>query len=973
MLQPQLIDHLLTLPSVGQQTARLRADMLLTTGGLSAVLDAAERLVGASPDQAYKLAQLCEHACLSANLFAVFPRTAYLRAQIHAIKGEFATAQGLIETARSGYENLGMPLDALRTNVGLMRVLGETGRYAEALNTGQSALVQIGAVASEPGVVEPPEYRAVAAMLLQNCGFCYEQIGRYEEALAAYAAAEARYQTLDMTEQQAHIIENRGAVLMAQGRVQDALAAFMCAQQIYAQAGLDFYQAQTLINIGEAQLLLSNYMPGLQAFEQATRLFTTLGDSVDRHILLRHMGDAYLSLNLHAEALDAYGRAKAGLQAAGLTLPYALALWGLGVTQIARNQLAAAQQALGTAAEILCSLDNRPLLSALLLEQSRLLEVTEGAAAARTLARQALALVEEGNWTVQKIYAYLRTADLALPDLAATECWLGAAQGWIEHVELPQLRYRLQQRWGHLRLLQGDAPAAQRYLEQAIDDIERLRNTLVQERLRVSFLDDKSAAYEDLVQLHLLGKDRQSIEAAFAVTERAKSRALVDLISGAIQIDPDEPPTDEITAQLQSYQAELSAIYNEMLAGNENSLRRNGAATPKVRAAELEQAISHLRLRRMLGQGQASFPGQQAGFPVIKKPVLPEDTALVVYHIVADEILAFVWIHGELHTVRNLTTATYMQQLLQRLTVQWARFRTSQPFIDRHQHQLEQSVRRLLQLAYTALLARVEALLQSIAPCAAEAVRKLVIVPHRFLHQLPFHALHDGHHYLVERCAISYAPSATVFTLSQQRTPRQTGLALAVAAPDAQIPAAAVEAQQVAQRLDRQCLEVRLLLNEQATLAAVTALAPQCSRLHLACHGLFRSDNPMFSAIKLHDAWLTATDVAQLNLTGALVTLSACESGRSQVLGGGESIGLVYAFLSAGAATLLVSQWLVQDEVTARLMDHCYSQLATTADRAEALRRAQCAILAALPHPYYWAPFVLIGQRAAAESKFGDL
>jgi CHAT domain-containing protein len=121
----------------------------------------------------------------------------------------------------------------------------------------------------------------------------------------------------------------------------------------------------------------------------------------------------------------------------------------------------------------------------------------------------------------------------------------------------------------------------------------------------------------------------------------------------------------------------------------------------------------------------------------------------------------------------------------------------------------------------------------------------------------------------------------------------------------------------------------------------------------------------MFSALKLHNGWLTATDVAHLNLTDALVTLSACESGRSQVLGGGESIGLVYAFLSAGSATLLVSQWLVQDEVTANLMEHCYTQMATATDLAEALRTAQCAILAAHPHPYYWAPFVLIGQRAA--------
>jgi CHAT domain-containing protein len=380
------------------------------------------------------------------------------------------------------------------------------------------------------------------------------------------------------------------------------------------------------------------------------------------------------------------------------------------------------------------------------------------------------------------------------------------------------------------------------------------------------------------------------------------------------------------------------------------------------------------------------------------KPTLPSDMIVVVYHIVDDEVLAFICIGGELHLLRHLATTAAVQQLLQRLTAQWARFRIGQPFIDRHQPQLEQSARRLLQMAYTALLAPVEALLHKLAPCTTapvcnsvrNSVRNLVIVPHRFLHQLPFHALYDGEHYLIERYAISYAPSATVFALCQQRPLRDDGLALVVAAPDAQIPAATLEATQVAQHLRTHFADVRLLLNEDATLPAVTTLANQCSRLHLACHGLFRADNPLFSAIKLFDGWLTATHVAQLKLSapefpfaaqpgapytapGALVTLSACESGRSQVMGGDENIGLVYAFLSAGAATLLVSQWLVHDEIAARFMDQWYTQLAGATDLAAALRTAQLSLLADYPHPYYWAPFVLIGQRSAKNNPYAPL
>jgi CHAT domain-containing protein len=119
----------------------------------------------------------------------------------------------------------------------------------------------------------------------------------------------------------------------------------------------------------------------------------------------------------------------------------------------------------------------------------------------------------------------------------------------------------------------------------------------------------------------------------------------------------------------------------------------------------------------------------------------------------------------------------------------------------------------------------------------------------------------------------------------------------------------------------------------------------------------------MFSAVKLHDGWLTAADVMQLNLKEALVTLSACESGRGTVFQGDEVIGLPRAFLGAGAAAVVVSLWLVHDETTVMLMTYWYNRLRNGMGQATALRDAQRALRESYPHPYYWAPFVLIGQR----------
>jgi CHAT domain-containing protein len=77
---------------------------------------------------------------------------------------------------------------------------------------------------------------------------------------------------------------------------------------------------------------------------------------------------------------------------------------------------------------------------------------------------------------------------------------------------------------------------------------------------------------------------------------------------------------------------------------------------------------------------------------------------------------------------------------------------------------------------------------------------------------------------------------------------------------------------------------------------------------------------------------------------------------------GDELLGLTRGFLSAGAASVLMSLWTVDDEATAELMTTFYGELARTKSPAAALRHAQVQLLQQRPHPFFWSPFVLVGR-----------
>jgi CHAT domain-containing protein len=956
---PGLAAALLALPTLEQQVAHLCAADLLTPTGISALLDLAAHLVRSDPGKGQLLAERCAELAAYANLPAAIPRAAYIRAQAHASNSEFDTALALIETAHAGYLAIGEELEALRTHNGRMNVLIDLGQYQAALDTSQMILGALERIAPAGAASAPRDARLIAALAQQNRGVCYVRMGRHEQALEAYAAAEALFVELGLSERVGDISNNRGDVLVNLGRCGEALEAFETARLVFAKAGLSLLEAQTLINIGEAHLLLSNYTQSLEALKRSRELFDSLNALSEQHVLLLLTAEAYLALNLYPEALAAYREAERLSQAGEIPHYRARAGWGVGTTLIAQSQLAEAELALAEAAELYQAAGNQALLSSVKLEQAALLAARSEVGAARQAATTALDLIAGNGWPVQQIYAHMRLADLAVPDLAVAEQHLLAAQRISETLVLPHLRYRLNQRLGHIRLLQGRAPEAQALLERAIDEIEHLRGTLAHELVRASFLRDKVAAYENLVELHLERADTDGWWQAFLVAERAKSRALVDMLTS--EIEPRSPAGGERQSaqQRRALQADLNAIYNELLGSAAVSERTIQLSELQARAAELEQAISRLELHDTFATAADALAAPPSLDTI--RAQLPPNATLLAYHIVGDEIMAFICARGEISAARQISTVPVIKQQLQLLAAHWDRFRGGAMFTEQQMWLMEQSAQRLLLALYDELVAPLDTLLEQAAGMASArgAAHKLLIVPHGLLHQVPFHALYDGLEYLLDRFEISYAPSATVLALCQARTPGVSGRALVLGVADPLIPAVTGEARAVA----RQLQQAELYIDSQATLATFHARASGADILHVACHGLFRAGSPMFSALKLSDGWLLASDVMQHDLTGALVVLSACESGRSEVIGGDEILGLTRVFLSAGATTIVVSLWVVQDATTAELMSIWYEQLHELGEPATALRAAQLMLKERHPHPYYWAPFVLVGRR----------
>lgn len=340
--------------------------------------------------------------------------------------------------------------------------------------------------------------------------------------------------------------------------------------------------------------------------------------------------------------------------------------------------------------------------------------------------------------------------------------------------------------------------------------------------------------------------------------------------------------------------------------------------------------------------------------------------------------MAFLVDRQNVQLFRGLCGVVELTQLQEELRFQLGRAELGIDYLERHETRLIKSLHQVLNQLYGRLIASLE---------SALTCERLLVVPAGILHTLPLHALWNGEQYLVEQYEIVYAPSASI-AIHCRRQQNDTGrvenddLNKNRDAPQRQVKEGSMLSQQtwaglaladpaIPQAIHEIKTSARfwenstLYLDQHADKHGLQQAA-RADILHLATHGLFRPDNPFFSSLKLADGWIDVREIYRLPLEASLVILSACESGAGRVRGCDEVIGLARGFLGAGAQTLLASLWNVHDASVAILMERFYQSLTTSdtslAAPAAALRTAQITAIREKQHPYFWAPFYVVGR-----------
>jgi CHAT domain-containing protein len=664
----------------------------------------------------------------------------------------------------------------------------------------------------------------------------------------------------------------------------------------------------------------------------------------------REIADAYLELNLVPEAAAIYARITNTFATLGLRADEARALASRGRAELLLGNDDEALAWLKRACELYQAEGNKvgEALVALTLAQ---LHHTHGdnEIAYRLAVKAEADLTALGGWHQILLARWLRA------DIARALGYLDEAQRLFQSAVQdsvakgqPQITERCHTGLGLVALRKGETAVAEQHFRKAVAVTEELRAPLPGEEFRTAFFANKLVPYNELVRICLDAGEERLIE-ALMIVESARSRTLVDSLGGTHEnlIEPRDAFEASLLTQIGELREELNYLYKEInQPANGNGNRR----LSQLQAELHEREKKVLEVTRQLHHRRESDAAPLQSFDVRQlQQQLGENDALVEYTSLGDELLAFVVMSGSVHVVRNLASVAEIDTSLSALRFQIDSLRFGAQSIRRHLSKLTEKINVHLQRLYDQLIRPLEHTLEE---------RKLIIVPQGGLHYLPFHALHDGDQYLIERCEISFAPSAAIFQQCLKRGEHKLSRALLMGVADEQAPRIVDEIR----TLTRVFPDATALVEDEATIAALRQHSASVDLLHLACHGQFRSDNPLFSALKLADGWFTVRDAYGLKLDDALVTLSACETGANVVAPGDELIGLARGFFSAGARSVLLSLWMVDDETTDQMMVDFYEETRRGRSLSASLRAAQLKMLKERPHPFFWSPFVLVGH-----------
>jgi CHAT domain-containing protein/tetratricopeptide (TPR) repeat protein len=872
-----------------------------------------------------------------------------LRAKANALyaSGDNRAALEHHQQAIRLYESLGVWNEAARTLSSSIQPMILLGEYDQAFQAAERAR-EIFTKLNDPWRL---------ARLEINAGNIFHRQDRLEESIAHYESAYAALLPYKDSEGIAVVLSNMAVCLISLNDFPRALATYQGARSFCHKNNMPLLVAQADYNIAYLYYLRGEYSRAIEALYAARRACEATGDAY--HFALCHLdlSDIYLELNLSEEAREIahegflrFEKLGMGYEAAKTLANEATAYGQQGKTVQALERFTNAREMFAREKNLVWPWLIDLYQGLLLFHEGRHFE-------ARRLSIAAAAFFDQSALSGKAVLAHLLLARIALQmdDSAEAHRQTVEALARLEGVESPVLSYQAHLLQGQVAQARNDLPSAHQAYLAAKKSLEALRSRLQREELKVSFVKNRMQVYEALVDLYLAGDRSNAATAeAFTCMEAAKSRSMIEMIFQSGQSLPlGDAGQSDLVRRIRDLREELNWYYHrielEQLRPLETSRQRLEGLQNKAQSHEKEL----LRTLRELPahERESTTLGASGDFSIEKlQACLPHGATLIEYFSTGDRIVAAVISRNAIQ-ILPVTVLSRVAHFLQLLRFQLSKFRMGSEYVQRFEQPLLRATHSHLEALYDELIAPLRPFFQG---------THLIVVPHGPLHFLPFHALLKGGEYLCDAFTISYAPSASVFTLCQEKSPSESTRSLVLGIADARAPQIADEVNAVAALLPHSSL----YLGADATSSLLREKGPECGLLHIATHGVYRQDNPMFSGIRLGDGYLNLYDLYQMRLGAKLVTLSGCATGMNFVSAGDELLGLERGLFCAGATMLLLSLWDVHDQSTSQLMQHFYRQYVRTDNATSALRSAMQELRQQNPHPYFWAPFILVGKVA---------
>jgi tetratricopeptide (TPR) repeat protein len=477
-------------------------------------------------------------------------------------------------------------------------------------------------------------------------------------------------------------------------------------------------------------------------------------------------------------------------------------------------------------------------------------------------------------------------------------------------VNLLTIAYKAYWAIGYTYERKGQFKNAYYYLEKCLRLLEEIRGDISPNLLKMSFFSGIEDIYREMVFLaQRMGLDYT----AFSVLQKMKSRTLIEQMTATQK--------SLSTAHIPS---KISELYSD--------LHKNPPVYEQIRETlntinQLETEYREMTIKGDLLKGITLTPPHAK---VIQKQ-LDRKEALLEYIFGDNRLLLFFLTSSSFNSI----VVEYENRLTSKIYEYLSRVRS------------RSSLRNLSQVLYTMLIAPAEHHISDYTV--------LHIVPDQNLHLFPFHALYHEK-FLAESHQFMYHPAAVTI-----KSKFPSGDSMLVLGHAADLPGVQKECEIISRLFKESGRDCTLLLNKNATKETLYELCPQYDIIHIACHGIFDSFNPLRSGLNLYDGILTALELYQLDLNGRLLIFSACGSGSVAIGKGNELLGITRALLCAGGITI-TNLWEVPDTASIAFWEAFYEHLLTEESILSAIQRAQQVMISTkFDHPYFWAGYRIMG------------